>query len=85
MPIKTLGSLGKIRVGRFTGNTHISFFGLSFLYLKGEWANVVADLGFHRGERRVTVYLNLVSEDNEENVSINWPRRYKSFFHCQLR
>ena len=26
-PIKTLGSLGKIRVGRVTGNTHI-FFGL---------------------------------------------------------
>ena len=23
MPIKTLGSLGKIRVGRLTGNTHI--------------------------------------------------------------
>ena len=29
MPIKTLGSLGKIRVGRVTGNTHILFFGLS--------------------------------------------------------
>ena len=28
MPIKTLGSLGKIRVGRVTGNTHI-FFGLN--------------------------------------------------------
>ena len=28
MPINTLGSLGKIRVGRVTGNTHISFFGL---------------------------------------------------------
>ena len=27
IPIKTLGSLGKIRVGRVTGNTHI-FFGL---------------------------------------------------------
>ena len=27
MPIKTLGSLGKIRVGRVTGNT-IIFFGL---------------------------------------------------------
>ena len=27
MPIKTLGSLGKIRVGRVTGNTHF-FFGL---------------------------------------------------------
>ena len=27
MPIKTLGLLGKIRVGRVTGNTHI-FFGL---------------------------------------------------------
>ena len=33
----------------------------------------MADLGFHRGVRRDTVYLNLVSEDNEENVSINWP------------
>ena len=29
MPIKTLGSLGKIRVGRVTGNTHIFFFCLS--------------------------------------------------------
>ena len=29
MPIKTLGSLGKIRVGRVTGKTHIFFFGLS--------------------------------------------------------
>ena len=28
MPIKTLGSLGKIRVGRVTGNTHIFLFGL---------------------------------------------------------
>ena len=27
MPIKTLGSLGKIRVGRVTGNTHIFFGG----------------------------------------------------------
>ena len=26
MPITTLGSLGKNRVGRVTGNTHISFF-----------------------------------------------------------
>ena len=26
MPIKTLGSLGKIRVGRVTGNTYIFFF-----------------------------------------------------------
>ena len=26
MPITTLGSLGKIRVGRVTGNTHIFFF-----------------------------------------------------------
>ena len=26
MPIKTLGSLGKIRVGRVTGNAHIFFF-----------------------------------------------------------
>ena len=30
MSIKTLGSLGKIRVGRVTGNTHIFFFALSF-------------------------------------------------------
>ena len=29
MPIKTLGSLGKNRVGRVTGNTHIYFFGLT--------------------------------------------------------
>ena len=28
MPIKTSGSLGKIRVGRVTGNTHIFLFGL---------------------------------------------------------
>ena len=28
-PIKTLGSLGKIRVGRVTGNTHIFYFGLN--------------------------------------------------------
>ena len=28
MPIKTLGSLGKIRVGRVTGNTHIFFLAL---------------------------------------------------------
>ena len=33
MPIKTLGSLGKIRVGRVTGNTHIFFFGLTLPYL----------------------------------------------------
>ena len=33
MPIKTLGSLGKIRVGRVTGNTHIFFFGLSSICL----------------------------------------------------
>ena len=31
MPIKTLGSLGKIRVGRVTGNTHIFFLALWFL------------------------------------------------------
>ena len=34
-PIKTLGSLGKIRVGRVTGNTHIFFFGLSIQGLRG--------------------------------------------------
>ena len=28
MPINTLGSLGKIRVGRVAGNTHILFWGL---------------------------------------------------------
>ena len=28
MPIKTLGSLGKNRVGRVTGNTHIFFLAL---------------------------------------------------------
>ena len=33
MPIKTLGSLGKIRVGRVTGNTHIFFFGLMSEFL----------------------------------------------------
>ena len=33
-PIKTLGSLGKIRVGRVTGNTHIFFFGLSHWFLR---------------------------------------------------
>ena len=33
MPIKTLGSLGKIRVGRVTGNTHIIFFGLMYFIL----------------------------------------------------
>ena len=33
MPIKTLGSLGKIRVGRVTGNTHIFFFGLRYLLI----------------------------------------------------
>ena len=32
-PIKTLGSLGKIRVGRVTGNTHIFFFGLRNMWL----------------------------------------------------
>ena len=31
MPIKTLGSLGKIRVGRVTGNTHIFFLGLMII------------------------------------------------------
>ena len=34
MPIKTLGSLGKIRVGRVTGNTHIFFFGLIKIWIK---------------------------------------------------
>ena len=36
MPIKTLGSLGKIRVGRVTGNTHIFFFGLVLVTCKNE-------------------------------------------------
>ena len=31
MPIKTLGSLAKIRVGRVTGNTHIFFLALPVL------------------------------------------------------
>ena len=35
MPIKSLGSLGKIRVGRVTGNTHIFFFGLSLIKAVG--------------------------------------------------
>ena len=36
MPIKTLGSLGKIRVGRVTGNTHIFFLALlEALYNQG--------------------------------------------------
>ena len=35
MPIKSLGSLGKIRVGRVTGNTHIFFFGLMALLVNG--------------------------------------------------
>ena len=34
MPIKTLGSLGKIRVGRVTGNTHIFFFGLNLCIMR---------------------------------------------------
>ena len=34
MPIKTLGSLGKIRVGRVTGNTHIFFFCLMWILLR---------------------------------------------------
>ena len=33
MLIKTLGSLAKIRVGRVTGNTYISFFGLKALLI----------------------------------------------------
>ena len=33
MPIKTLGSLGKIRVGRVTGNSHILFLALRYIYL----------------------------------------------------
>ena len=32
-PIKTLRSLGKIRVGRVTGNTHFFFFGLTVLIM----------------------------------------------------
>ena len=33
MPIKTLGSLEKIRVGRVTGNTHIFFLALLVKFL----------------------------------------------------
>ena len=53
MPIKTLGSLGKIRVGRVTGNTHIFFFGLSILTivsckrLEGFGTDEQSDLGLH--------------------------------------
>ena len=46
MPIKTLGSLGKIRVGRVTGNTHIFFFGLR-MYIDLVCAN---DLGYLQDE-----------------------------------
>ena len=34
MPIKTLGSLGKIRVGRVTGNTHIFLLRSTLFYIK---------------------------------------------------
>ena len=34
MPIKTLGSLGKIRVDRVTGNTYIFLAFLSTLYIR---------------------------------------------------
>ena len=36
MPIKTLGSLGKIRVGRVTGNTHIFMGGPRYFELARE-------------------------------------------------
>ena len=33
LPIKSLGSLEKIRVGRVTGNIHIFFFDLSIVHI----------------------------------------------------
>ena len=56
MPIKTLGSLGKIRVGRVTGNTHIFFFGLAMLYDKvylREIIRALASRSMHRKESTV--------------------------------
>ena len=46
MPIKTLGSLGKIRVGRVTGNTDIFFFCLTndIVNLEQLAPDVLADL-----------------------------------------
>ena len=69
MPIKTLGSLGKIRVGRVTGNTHF-FFGLmrkpAFCICKNKYAdqlrsNCAADqhLSFRFMDNTIPVfYLN---------------------------
>ena len=50
MPIKTLGSLGKIRVGRVTGNTHIFFFGLGELIV-------------YTGVRRPSTFSNDISSE----------------------
>ena len=36
-PIKTLGSLGKIRVGRVTGNRHIFFLALRCSFSNKAW------------------------------------------------
>ena len=49
MPIKTLGSLGKIRVGRVTGNTHIFFFWPyeKFSGAELEWMSVNSEEGGH--------------------------------------
>ena len=45
MPIKTLGSLGKIRVGPVTGNTHLFF--LPYGCTRGPiWMQARADYGF---------------------------------------
>ena len=43
MSIKTLGLLGKIRVGRVTGNTHIFFFG-SYQTMQKCWLILAYDL-----------------------------------------
>ena len=53
MPIKTLGSLGKIRVGRVTGNTHI-FFGLSSV---DKSVGLLQGRGFETHQGRVVVSL----------------------------
>ena len=53
MPIKTLGSLGKIRVGRVTGNTHIFFFGLSINEPRSEKTGLQ---GFRPGPTETGLY-----------------------------
>ena len=53
MPIKTLGSLGKIRVGRVTGNTHIFFFGLTVSFLD----SMIPVVSMSEISRSLTVYV----------------------------